>query len=175
MNRIQLFEDFVVEMYKEVPYNVKIAGEYKIKAGSQPEMIVRVAGFERQGDDTDSLYLMDSDPAKLKLGSLIVKNADMRKLEKGTAVKATTTKGEDVKITRIGNLSVNENMTPLAKYYNNYKSNQDFMKIAVEIDEIINSATFIEDSSRNRILDLITDLVEAYADETIDDYKAKRG
>lgn len=105
MKYIQLFEEFIIEMYKEVPYNVKIAGQYKIKAGSQPEMIVRVAGFERQGDDTDSLYLMDDDPAKLKLGSLVVKNADMRKLEKGTTVKAKTTRsGEDVKITRIGNL-----------------------------------------------------------------------
>jgi hypothetical protein len=103
MKHIKLFEEFINEKYKTIPYDVKIAGTYKVVVGSQPEMIIRVAGFERQDDDSDSLYLMDDDPARLKFGSFIVKNADMRKLEKGTAVKAKTKEGE-VKITRIGNL-----------------------------------------------------------------------
>lgn len=52
------------------------------------------------------------------------------------------------------------NMTPLAKYYAGHNTN--VIKIAAEIDEIINSANFIEDSSRNRMLDLITDLTDEF-------------
>lgn len=94
----------VSESYKNIPYNVKIAGEYEIMINGKKEF-TRVAGFERQNDDSDSLYLMDEDPLKKSLGSFIVKNKDMFKLEKGTTVKAVTTKtSEDIKIKRIGNL-----------------------------------------------------------------------
>lgn len=94
----------VNESYKNIPYNVKIAGEYEIMINGKKEF-TKVAGFERQNDDSDSLYLMDEDPLKKSLGSFIVKNKDMFKLEKGTTVKAVTTKtGEDIKIKRIGNL-----------------------------------------------------------------------
>ena len=94
----------VSESYKNIPYNVKIAGEYEIMINGKKEF-TRVAGFERLNDDSDMLYLMDEDPLKKSLGSFIVKNKDMFKLEKGTTVKAVTTKTkEDIKIKRIGNL-----------------------------------------------------------------------
>lgn len=94
----------VSESYKNIPYNVKIAGEYEIMINGKKEF-TRVAGFERLNDDSDMLYLMDEDPLKNSLGSFIVKNKDMFKLEKGTTVKAVTTKThEDIKIKRIGNL-----------------------------------------------------------------------
>lgn len=94
----------LIEAYTSVPYNVKIAGEYEVIVGQKPKAIVRVAGFERENDDSDALYLMDDDKLKSTLGSFIVKNSDMRKLEKGVYVKVQTTKGEEAKIKRIGDL-----------------------------------------------------------------------
>jgi hypothetical protein len=103
MKHIKLFEQFVNEAYKPVPYNVKIAGVYKVDDGDA-KFIVKVAGFERQGDDTDALYLMDSDPHKAALGSIIVKNKQMMTLSKGKSVYAQTTTGNDVKIERVSDL-----------------------------------------------------------------------
>ncbi len=100
------------EDYKNIPYNMKIAGTYEVTAGkdyisgdlADPRAIVKVAGFERHDDLYDSLYLMDSDRFKRVFGSFIVKNSDMPKLQKGVLVNAETSKGELVKIKRIGNL-----------------------------------------------------------------------
>jgi hypothetical protein len=104
MKHIQDFEGFLNEAYRQIPYNVKIAGKYEITVDGKTE-ITSVAGFERQDNDSDSLYFMDSDPLRATIGSIIVKNSDMFKLEKGTTVKATTTKvGKEVKIKRIGDL-----------------------------------------------------------------------
>ena len=94
----------VNEGYRSIPGNVKIAGKYEIKIGSKTETTL-VAGFERANDDSDSLYFMDDDKLRDEIGSLLVKNSDMFKLEKGKAVKATTTKNvKDVTIKRIGDL-----------------------------------------------------------------------
>lgn len=106
MKHIKLFEDFVSEAYKNIPYDMKIAGVYEVVVGktSATKVNVRVAGFERENDDSDSLYLMDGDEFKEKFGTFIVKNSDMPKLQKGTKVKATTSNGEDAIIKRIGDL-----------------------------------------------------------------------
>jgi hypothetical protein len=97
-------ESTVAESYRTVPYNVKISGEYEITIGTKVET-TKVAGFERQNDDSDSLYFMDEDPLIDTIGSLIVKNSDMPKLQKGTVVKAKASKsGQEVKIKRIGDL-----------------------------------------------------------------------
>jgi hypothetical protein len=103
MKKVKLFEDFINEAYKQVPYNVKIAGVYKVDI-DDAECTVKVAGFERQGDDTDALYLMDTDPYKSLLGSLIVKNKDMFSLPKGKTVKAHSTTNNNVTITRLRDL-----------------------------------------------------------------------
>ena len=104
MKHIHTFNAFLNESYKRVPGNVKIAGQYEISIGSSTS-VTRVAGFERQNDDSDSLYFMDEDPLRDTVGTLIVKNVDMFKLEKGTLVKAVSSKsGKEVKIKRVGDL-----------------------------------------------------------------------
>ena len=98
-----LSESNTDEAYKQVPYNVKISGVYKVDI-DDAECTVRVAGFERQSDDYDALYLMDSDPYKSLLGSLIVKNKDMFSLPKGKTIKAHSTTNNNVTITRLRDL-----------------------------------------------------------------------
>jgi len=104
MKHIHTFESFMSEAYKQVPYDVKIAGKYEITIDSKVVQ-TSVAGFERQSDDSDALYFMDNDPLRDSIGSLVVKNSDMPKLQKGTVVNATGTKnGKVVKIKRVGDL-----------------------------------------------------------------------
>lgn len=104
MKHIHTFEQFVNEAYKQVPYNKKVTGKYEVTCGSKKYEVV-VAGFERENDDSDSLYLMDDDAMKSEWGGIIVKNSDMPKLEKGGIHKATISKTkEECKIRRIGDL-----------------------------------------------------------------------
>lgn len=104
MKHLHTFKDFINEAYKQVPYNVKIAGEYEITINGL-NFITRVAGFERQNDDSDVLYLMDNDMLKAEHGGFIVKNSDMPKLQKGTVVKAVCSKhNTPVMLKRIGDL-----------------------------------------------------------------------
>jgi len=99
MKKVKLFKEFVSE-YRNVAYDTQIPGEYELVIGAN-KYSINVAGFEREGDKTDSLYLMDNDPRKDIIGSVIVKNSDMKRLSKGETVSAKTSKGEEAKITRI--------------------------------------------------------------------------
>jgi hypothetical protein len=54
---------------------------------------------------------------------------------------------------------VNESMA-LAQYYRN--SDKEVKDIAKQIDAIINTADFVVPSSKDKLLDLITDLTDAY-------------
>jgi DNA-directed RNA polymerase beta subunit len=108
MKHIHTFESFMNEntneAYKQVPYNVKIAGKYEITINGEA-VKTSIAGFERENDDSDSLYLMDEDPLKAEHGSFIVKNSDMPKLQKGTVVKAMCSNhGVPATLKRIGDL-----------------------------------------------------------------------
>lgn len=104
MRHIKTFENFLNEAYKQVPYNVKISGQYEITINSKV-VKTSIAGFERENDDSDSLYLMDNDPLKAEHGSFIVKNSDMPKLEKGKVVNAVCSKhGIQATLKRIGDL-----------------------------------------------------------------------
>ncbi len=104
MKNIHTFEEFVNEAYKKIPYNMKISGKFEIAINGKLYN-TSIAGFEREDDDSDSLYLMDSDPLKAEHGSFIVKNSDMLKLSKGTAVKAMCSKhGIPATLKRIGDL-----------------------------------------------------------------------
>ena len=104
MKHLHTLESFLNEAYKKIPYDTKIAGKYEITINSKV-IKTSVAGFERSDDDSDSLYLMDSDPLKAEHGSFIVKNSDMPKLSKGTAVKAMCSKhGIPATLKRIGDL-----------------------------------------------------------------------
>ena len=55
---------------------------------------------------------------------------------------------------------VNEASMSLTKYYNDY--DKEIKNVAKEIDDIINSATFVNPMAKDKLLDLITDLVEEY-------------
>ena len=104
MKHIQDFESFLNEAYKQIPGDMKISGKFEISIDGK-KYFTKVAGFEREGDDTDSLYLMDEDPLKVEHGSFIVKNSDMPKLSKGIEVKGKCTKhGTSAKLKRIGDL-----------------------------------------------------------------------
>lgn len=97
----------IQEAYKDIPYNMKIAGVYEVDINHPivDAAVVRIAGFERQGDDTDALYFMDNDPYKSEFGNLIVKNKDMFTLSKGKSVSAYSTKtNEKFKIKRLRDL-----------------------------------------------------------------------
>jgi len=54
---------------------------------------------------------------------------------------------------------VNESMA-LSQYYRN--SDKEVKDIAKQIDAIINTADFVVPSSKDKLLDLITDLTDAY-------------
>jgi hypothetical protein len=104
MKHINTFESFINEAYRQVPYNAKISGKYEITIDGK-NLVTNVAGFERQNDDSDSLYFMDDDPLKAEHGSFIVKNSDMIKLSKGATVNAVCSKhNKPAKIKRIGDL-----------------------------------------------------------------------
>jgi len=105
MKHLHTFESFLNEAYRNIPGNMKIAGKFSITVGND-SFETLIAGFERDGDDTDSLYLMDEDEARVKYGSFIVKNSDMPKLSKGQEVMGITTIGnKQAKLKRIGDLN----------------------------------------------------------------------
>lgn len=87
----------------------KIAGLYEvlIPSYSKTKMKNNVAGFEREDDSHDSLYLMDDDKLKNKYGSFIIKNSDMNKFEKGVIVTGITSfNGAIVKLKRLGSIQL---------------------------------------------------------------------
>lgn len=57
------------------------------------------------------------------------------------------------------NTPVNESMS-LTQYYRN--SDKEVKDIAKQIDAIIDTADFVVPTSKDRLLDLITDLTDAY-------------
>jgi hypothetical protein len=104
MKHINTFESFINEAYRQVPPTMKISGKFEITInGKKVETLI--AGFERENDDSDSLYLMDNDPLRDEHGVFIVKNSDMPKLSKGLPVNGKCSKhGIPVKLKRIGDL-----------------------------------------------------------------------
>jgi hypothetical protein len=98
-----MVESTLDEAYRNIPGDVKIAGEYEITSGSEV-IKTKISRFEREGDDTDALVFAD-DKYRGTFGSLTVKNSDMFKLQKGTEVKAKGSKNsKEVKIKRVGDL-----------------------------------------------------------------------
>ncbi len=64
------------------------------------------------------------------------------------------------------NTPLNESMS-LKDYYRN--SDKEVKNIAKEIDAIIDTADFITPSSKDKLLDLITDLTDAYLSDMRDE------
>lgn len=80
--------------YVKVPGDVKITGIYEFKTKDKVRTLM-VNGFERENDDSDSLYLDDEDENKSEIGSVIVKNSAMRKMAKGNPVTAITSRSKE--------------------------------------------------------------------------------
>ncbi len=85
-----------------VPYNTEITGVYHV-TGASIDSKIRIVGHERYSALTQMLYQPDTGKI-LKVGALLVKNTAIKKLSKGETVMAVTTKGDKVKIKRIGNV-----------------------------------------------------------------------
>lgn len=87
-----------------VPVDKKVLGNYVVEGnGFQAE--IEIVGFEAQDATSQSLYQPAEADHHATIGSLIVKNTLINKLETGKPVTAISSKtNEKVKITRIGNL-----------------------------------------------------------------------
>lgn len=91
--------------YVRPSYDTVITGKYKFVTKDETYNL-NIVGFERQGDDSDLLY-MDSEQndLKSKIGGIIVKNNVLKRLSKGVTVSGVTSKtNEKGKLTRLGNL-----------------------------------------------------------------------
>ena len=109
MKHIQDFDGFLNEYgtfyknYRQVGSTTKIAGKY---AGVYKNKTYQfqIAGFEREDEDHDSLYFLDSEPLKKDWGTITVPNEDMVQLSKGQPVTRATIKktGESILLRRIG-------------------------------------------------------------------------
>lgn len=109
MKHIQDFENFLNEYgsfhkrYRSIGSTTKIAGKY-VGIYNNKEYQFQIAGFEREDDENDSLYFLDSEPLKKDWGTITVPNEDMVQLSKGQLVRRATIKktGETVWLRRIG-------------------------------------------------------------------------
>jgi hypothetical protein len=95
-------EKFAKGGYVRPAYNMAIVGDYSFKTKDGLGYEFRVAGFERAGDDTDSLYFDDSETtAKKELGTIIIKNSSWKNLANGKTIMAVSEKGVNGKLTKI--------------------------------------------------------------------------
>jgi hypothetical protein len=72
-------------------FNVPLTGYYSFKTKDK-EYMLNVAGFEKHNNDSDNLYLMDSDKSKAEIGGIIIKRASLRSLIHGNAIEARSSK-----------------------------------------------------------------------------------
>jgi hypothetical protein len=109
MKHIQDFESFLNEYgsfykrYRNVGSTTKIAGKY-VGEYKNKSYQFQIAGFEREDEDHDSLYFLDSEPLKKDWGTITVPNEDMVQLSKGQPIFTATIKktGETILLRRIG-------------------------------------------------------------------------
>jgi hypothetical protein len=95
-------EKFAKGGYVRPAYNMPIVGDYSFKTKDGLGYEFRVTGFERAGDDTDSLYFDDSETtAKKELGTIIIKNSSWKNLANGKTIMAVSEKGVNGKLTKI--------------------------------------------------------------------------
>ena len=95
-------EMFAKGGYVRPAYNMPIVGNYSFKTKDGLGYEFRVTGFERAGDDTDSLYFDDSETtAKKELGTIIIKNSSWKNLANGKTIMAVSEKGVSGKLTKI--------------------------------------------------------------------------
>lgn len=95
-------EKFAKGGYVRPAYNIPIMGDYSFTTKDGLGYEFRVAGFEREGDDTDSLYFDDLEKtAKKELGAITIKNSAWKNLSNGKTIMATSSKGISGKLTKI--------------------------------------------------------------------------
>ena len=94
--------EFAKGGYTRPAYDLKTTDDYYFVTNSRVEYEFSVAGFEREGDDTDSLYFDDLDTtAKRDLGTIIIKNNAWKKLASGQTIKAISSTGISGKLTKV--------------------------------------------------------------------------
>lgn len=88
--------------YVRPAYNIPITGDYSFTTKDGLGYEFRVAGFEREGDDTDSLYFDDLEKtARKELGAITIKNSAWKNLSNGKTIMATSSTGISGKLTKI--------------------------------------------------------------------------
>lgn len=94
--------EFAKGGYTRPAYDLKTTGDYEFSTNLDAIYQFRVAGFEREGNDTDSLYLDDLETrAKRDLGTIIIKNNAWKKLANGLTIRATSSTGIKGKLKKI--------------------------------------------------------------------------
>ena len=87
-----------------IPFDYKILGVYQVLGKNLNEKI-EIVGFEKQNDTSYSFYQPLYGGANKKIGSLIVPNTKIRNVSNGKTVFVETSKGDKVKIKRLGSVN----------------------------------------------------------------------
>jgi len=154
MKHIKVFEDFANEAKNKGPFIFYTADDSVMKSAQFKNSAGYVKDMEKD---------LGVDPNQIN--DIIVKEcyvtADNYN-EITSHAKAAMIKG--IKFVQQGDFKLNEQFVneamALTQYYRN--SDKEVKDIAKQIDAIINTADFVVPSSKDKLLDLITDLTDAY-------------
>ena len=87
-----------------IPYNYKILGIYEV-IGKNIKEKIEIVGFEKENDTSYSFYQPLYGEINKKIGNLIVPFTKIRNVSNGKTVFVETSKGDKVKITRLGSVN----------------------------------------------------------------------
>lgn len=87
-----------------IPYNYKILGIYEV-VGKNIKEKIEIVGFEKENDTSYSFYQPLYGEINKKIGNLIVPFTKIRNVSNGKTVFVETSKGDKVKITRLGSVN----------------------------------------------------------------------
>jgi hypothetical protein len=87
-----------------IPNDYKVLGVYEVVGKNLNEKI-EIVGFEKENDTSYSFYQPLYGGANKKIGSLIVPNTKIRNVSNGKTVFVETSKGDKVKIKRLGSVN----------------------------------------------------------------------
>lgn len=122
--------------YTRPGMDIKTTGDYEFRTNSGLGYEFRVVGFERQGDDTDSLYFDDLEKtAKRELGAITIKNNAWKKLSKGQTITAVSSTGIKGKLTRMKKFELGGTVQEEIDYIDNRIYNLEQLKQVANDDE----------------------------------------
>lgn len=122
--------------YTRPGMDIKTTGDYEFRTNSGLGYEFRVVGFERQGDDTDSLYFDDLEKtAKRELGAITIKNNAWKKLSKGQTITAVSSTGVKGKLTRMRKFELGGTIQEEIDYIDNRIYNLKQLKEVSNEDE----------------------------------------